>query len=213
MINVLVGSMRSGTTWLMSLLGSHPEIKTFFEPFHAQQMKEYLPVNNLEEYLEKVQDISWVKKYRSSGNISLIKTITPTRFPHNAIDLEDLPYKKIIISRDALEVISSRVRLFKERDYLATDDDLKRLYREWKEDRRYLSNFYGHRLTYFELCQDPIKELKKCFEFLELDWSDKVSDFLRETRSRHEEDNYSVFKNKKSENILPKWFVEYVNSF
>jgi len=84
-------------------------------------------------------------------------------------------------------------------------------YYKWKEVANLyldLRDKYPGRVyiaRYDEVVDDPFTQVKQIFDFLSLDYTDQTNTFLKDSQEKHQENPYSVFKNRC---VKDKWKFE-----
>lgn len=146
--------------------------------------------------------------------------------------LKNCNTKVIGIVRSPFSVISSWIKIPKEFDSswnvseqwryasLKNQDSSNNFFgfEKWKEvaslflslKKEYPAQFYL--LEYEKLLSNKSEEVKKMFEFCNLEFNSQTIDFLNESSSVNDEDAYSVFKTKKTDNLweqeLPQFIID-----
>ncbi len=74
---VLISDARTGSTWLQSLLGSHPEVLFFYEPFHPEEVKlgSPLPFPGALGVLREIAPTAFARSIAEAGRPSHVRAV------------------------------------------------------------------------------------------------------------------------------------------
>ena len=201
--------------------------KLEIKDFHQKLIESKDPFVNGEISISGKNNIKFIKSnyqalvWKEVHNLFLAKTL-----------LKNSNTKVIGLVRSPFSVISSWIKIPKEFNPLWSvaeqwryaqlkNKDLKSNFfgfEKWKEvtelflclKEEYPTQFYL--LEYENLLSNKIKEVKKMFKFCDLEFTTQTIDFLNESSSVNDDDAYSVFKTKKTDNQweqeLPQFIID-----
>lgn len=237
----IFGAPRSGTTWLGQLFNSSPNTLYRYQPLFSYEFKDYLNESstsqNIKQFYSKLVDASsdFVQtniKFPKQDITHLVwkevryHHITPTLLQNSNI-------KIIYIERNPINVINSWFNAPKEfnpkwdiqKEWLdAPSKNLNKPeefngFNKWLEVKNiHNNNFHNFpdrviKVKYENLKDNPIKEVKKLYNFCNLEWNIQVEQFITESTTKHDQDAYSVFKKQTQKLNLPNNIIQSINSF
>lgn len=233
----IFGAPRSGTTWLGQLFNSSPCCSYRYQPLFSYEFKDALSdsstsleIKNFHEKLEHAKS-EFVLTEHSFKKTDITHLVWKEVRYHHITDnlLKHSNLKIVYIERDALSVINSWYNAPKEFNKKEWD-----ILDEWRDapskNQNKPEEFNGynkwlevgeiHRrnkkkyadqvkiIDYNVLRNNTVNVMKDIFTFCGIDWSDQVDEFINHTKTKHNNDKYSVFKNKTSPINLPQEIIE-----
>jgi len=199
---LIVGSPRSGTTWLQKLLASHPAVRTGQESYVFQhigeqlrQFREFLTPKhrggqglgcyfNEEEFCRILKSflITLLQPMVGSlqtGALFVEKTPAHSRYIPEIVEL--LPKVRIIhILRDPRDVVASSLAAYRSWGAYWAPNTARRAATRWsrhveavRRASKNLPSWQFHEIRYEELHEFPGKVLRECSKFIGLEWSDE----------------------------------------
>lgn len=238
MKNVAIfGSPRSGTTWLGQLFNSSPNCLYRYQPLFSYEFKNCITTNStpsdIECFYKKLKNAKsdFVLTDHSFKKTDITHLVWKEVRYHHITDnlLKHSNLKIIYIERDALSVINSwynAPKEFNQKEWNIFDEwrdapsknqnrpEEFNGYNKWLEvgeiHRRNKKKYAGRVkiIDYNALRNNTVKIMKDVFSFCDINWNDQVNEFINLTKTRHDNDKYSVFKNKKSPINLPQEIIE-----
>lgn len=232
----IFGAPRSGTTWLGQLFNSSPNCLYRYQPLFSYEFKNHITANSapadIENFYKKLKNAKseFVLTKHSFEKTNITHLVWKEVRYHNITDnlLKNSNLKIVYIERDALSVINSWYNAPKE--FNKTEWNI---FEEWKDapskNQNKPEEFNGynkwlevkkiHRnnkqnypnqvkiIKYSDLKTSTVEVMKDVFNFCDINWSDQVSKFIDLTKTKHDNNKYSVFKNKESPITLPQEII------
>lgn len=180
---LIIGSMKSGTTYLFSLLAQHPEISACNIKEPEFFIRDYPNHKDITSYYN-LWDFN-LKQHKVALEASTSYTKLP-RFPNAAeiIKSSGINTKFIYMMRHPVERIRSQIQMSRCFDWKVFDDegnihkDTIAISKYHFQISEYLKRFSSDKillLSFEEFTKDPNAIIKKVCEFLEIDTSFKFS--------------------------------------
>lgn len=236
---VIFGAPRSGTTWLGQLFNSSPSCLYRFQPLFSYEFKNELGENStplqIKTFHEKLQYATsdFVLTSHKFSKIKPKHIVWKEVRYHNIANnlLHNSDIKIIYIQRDPVSTINSwynAPKEFDKKNWNIYDEWLDAPsknnnkpeefngYNKWREVRDIHNLNYKNFpsrvkiIDYNILRSDTINRLKDIFSFCDIEWNKQTEDFINFTKTSHNNDHYSVFKNKTSIMTLPELIINQI---
>lgn len=235
----IFGLPRTGTSWLGQLFNSSPNTLYKYQPLFSYEFKNYLneysskiEINNFHNNLAKKESEFLNTKYNfNKTNITHLiwKEVRYHNITKNLLKESDL--KIVFIKRDIVDMINSWYLAPKEfnkewsieEEWERAEKKNKGRSEEFNGVQRALEAIDIHQqnklnypervkiIDYEKLVSNTTKILGEVYDFCELELTEQTLNFINKSTTTHEEDSYSVFKSKKTKNILPEKVVNDIN--
>ncbi|MFZ5547897.1 MAG: sulfotransferase [Pseudomonadota bacterium] len=238
----IFGCPRSGTSWLGQLFNAHEAVAYRYQPLFAYEFKDWFGERGVSEAsLDAFGEAllgaqsDFVLQDLRPPKVQPLTHLVWKEVRYHALmpALAALPalHKLIYLHRPALQVINSWYQAPKEfragqdihAEYLHapsknTDPCEYNGFNKWKESLALaLAVKATHPdkvvfVAYDRLRADPRGQLASLFAEVGLNLTDQVRDFVAASTSQHDEDAYSVFRNREAEITLPEGIVRHLRA-
>ncbi len=217
---ILIGTQRSGTTYLSDLLNSHPYIYMGQELFKTEKDKINVDEDNYQNFIKTKDVVQFLDDYfheRLDGNSAVgfkIMLNHLEQFPEIIQYIKDKKIKCIYLERqNQLKIALSRFKARETQLYHTTitpnqqkieiDDEillseLQLINTSIKKLRKLSRTLNCHHVAYEPLVADKEKEMKKLLSYLKVQYFDGLSSSLKKINSDKIADivlNYEDLKN------------------
>jgi len=220
----VTGMARSGTSWLLKVFGSHPEVLCHYEPFNLVHVRKRLaPELRFWDLLPRLRKLAAEGKIEQAARefskpLERFEMVRDHRLDREPFFPQPAEPWMMVIKEDfngLLKVVGEFGQvLFIVRDPRATLNSLwnhthfgkdygaRSVAERWVMNLKEAANLAAKRpdefqvVRYEDLTRDPVKKAQELHEWAGLaPFHPEVKKFMEESVSRHEQDPYGVFKN------------------
>lgn len=218
----LSGMARSGTSWLGKIFAAHPEILYHYEPFNLAHQRGNLPEYlRYWDYLPGLKDLCQKGQFEEAARRFAVPLSRFEQVRDHSLDRAPFfpqpKEPKVMAIKEDFTGLEKAIWIFGQVITIVRDPRamLNSLWNHTEFGRHYGCQSFAKRwaehysralelqaawpdfilvVRYEDLTARPIAAARSMFAWAGVDWRPQVEAFLKESRSRHEADPYSVYK-------------------